>query len=149
MFSLSGHEQDVVPSRGVKIKKYKMSEIILKRIYAYLIDMVVISVPSYIFLFVFWSKFIETQPQNLLSFEICTQFIPFFIYFFFSEMLFSKTLGKHIMKLKVVINKGNKFINVFIRTICRFIPLDLISFLVMKDKILHDHLSNTQVVFCQ
>lgn len=124
-----------------------MSEIILKRIYSYLIDMIVVSVPMYIFIFIFWDKFIATNPRNLLSIALCIQFLPFILYFFLSELFFSCTVGKRIVKLKVITNSAsNRFISILIRTVCRFIPFDLITFLFFKDRLLHDYLSNTKVV---
>lgn len=122
-----------------------MSEIILKRVYAYLIDMVVVSIPMYTLILIFWDGFIASQPKNFLLIVICIQFLPFLLYFFISEYIFSKTVGKHIMKLKLEFS-NNRLISVFVRTVCRLIPLDLISFLLLKDKLLHDYLSKTSVV---
>lgn len=123
-----------------------MSEIILKRMYAYLIDMIIISVPLYIFILIFWEKFITTTPNNFLLNALIIQFVPFFIYFFISESFFGKTIGKKIMDLKVVTDK-NRFISMLIRNISRFIPLDLISFIFFKDQLLHDYLSKTKVIY--
>ena len=75
------------------------------------------------------------------------QFIPAIFYFFISEIYFGKTLGKKIMKLKVVEKESkNKFITFFIRTISRLIPLDLATFLIFENGLLHDRLSKTKVV---
>ncbi len=109
--------------------------------------MIVISVPMYIFIFIFWNKFLSTHPKDLLFIALCIQFLPFLLYFFISEMIFSCTVGKKILKLRVVIDDShNKFISILIRTLCRFIPFDLITFLFFKDYLLHDRLSNTKVV---
>lgn len=124
-----------------------MSEIILKRIYSYLIDMVVICVPMYVFIFAFWDKFISTKPDNLLLIALFIQFVPFVLYFFLSEFFFSLTIGKRILKLRVITNSSkNKFISIFIRIISRLIPFDLITFLFLNNKLLHDHLSETTVI---
>lgn len=123
-----------------------MSEIILKRMYAYLIDMIVISIPLYIFILIFWDKFV-TSPQNMFLFiALIIQFLLFFIYFFISEAFFGKMIGKKIMNLKVVTHK-NRFISMLIRTMGRFIPLDLISFIFFKDQLLHDYISKTKVIY--
>lgn len=123
-----------------------MSEIILKRIYAYLIDMIVISVPLYIFMFAFWEKFTTATPNNFLINALIIQFLPFLIYFFISEAFFEKTIGKKIMNLKVVA-ENNRFVSVLIRTICRLIPFDLVTFIFFKDQLLHDYLSKTKVIY--
>jgi len=46
-----------------------------------------------------------------------------------------------------VIADGNRFIHVLVRTICRLIPLDLVTFIVFKDQLLHDYLSKTKVIY--
>lgn len=123
-----------------------VSKIILKRIYAYLIDIIIISVPMYIFIFIFWNTFIKTHPKDLVVIALGIQFLPFLIYFFISEAFFGNTIGKKIMNLKVV-TENNRFICVLIRTICRLIPLDLITFVFFKDRLLHDYLSKTKVIY--
>ena len=71
----------------------------------------------------------------------------FAAYFIILELLFQKTLGKFITKTKVVKLDGQKpnQSDVIIRTVCRFIPFDQVSFLFMKDGF-HDVLSKTKVI---
>jgi len=122
-----------------------MSQIILKRFYAYLIDILIISIPSYIFILCFWNSFIKDTATKFLLTSAIIQFAPFFLYFLISETFFHKTIGKKIMTLKVVTDK-NRFVSVLLRTICRFIPLDLITFIFCNDQLLHDYMSKTKVV---
>ena len=76
------------------------------------------------------------------------QLISIFIYYFSSEYFFGNTLGKKILKLKIInIKESNKLKQILIRTSARFIPLDGISFLFNKEQNLwHDTLSNTSVI---
>jgi uncharacterized RDD family membrane protein YckC len=100
----------------------------------------------YIFIIAFWDNFIHSHPKNFLFVVLCIQFLPFILYFFISEFIFTTTVGKKIMKLKIEYS-GNKFFVFLIRTISRLIPLDLISFFLLKDdKLLHDYISKTRVV---
>lgn len=73
--------------------------------------------------------------------------VSFAAYFIILELLFQKTLGKFITKTKVVKLDGAKPSqrDIIIRTVCRFIPFDQFSFLLLKDGF-HDVLSKTKVV---
>ena len=123
------------------------TELIKKRIFAYLIDGVVISTPLYIAGIIYWDYILTAHPSQLSKFTLYLQFIPFFLYFFVSEMFFGKTLGKKLMKLKVIqTDYKNKFATIFIRTISRLIPLDLATFLIFENELLHDKISKTKVV---
>ena len=123
------------------------TELIKKRIFAYLIDGLVISTPLYIVGIIYWDYILTAHPSQLSNFALSLQFIPFFLYFFISEMFFDKTLGKKLMKLKVIqTDNKNKFATIFIRTISRLIPLDLATFLIFENELLHDKISKTKVV---
>ncbi len=77
-----------------------------------------------------------------------TGFVVMFIYYSVSETLTGRTLGKLITKTKVVNEIGlcPDFGNILLRTICRFIPFDALSFF-SDDKLgWHDKLSKTKVV---
>ena len=68
-------------------------------------------------------------------------------YYIFMEIKFQKTVGKFITKTKVVKTDGSKPENadIIIRTLCRLIPFDRLSFLFVKNGI-HDFLSTTKVI---
>ena len=79
---------------------------------------------------------------------------PFFLYYFICEFLWGKTLGKKICGTKVVTLDGSKpsAKTVAIRTFCRIIPFNFISFFFTdKDengnmtRMWHDILSHTRV----
>lgn len=72
----------------------------------------------------------------------------FFCYYFFSELLFGKTLGKLITKSTVVSETGEKptMNQIVIRSLCRLIPFDNFSFL-LGERGWHDKFSKTEVEF--
>ena len=73
---------------------------------------------------------------------------PIFMgYYFILEFLTQKTLGKVITKTKVVSMTGSKpsAVQIFIRTICRCIPFEYLSYLISTAG-LHDRLSATRVI---
>lgn len=72
--------------------------------------------------------------------------ILYFLYYFIQEYFFKKTVGKFFTKTTVVLtNNDNLLIKIFIRSISRFIIIDLIS-LFFYEKSLHDFMSKTQTV---
>ena len=84
------------------------------------------------------------EPGILLTYGI--GFSVSIVYYCFFEMMFSKSIGKFITKTKVVTIDGEKpdGQTIFIRTICRIIPFDALSFLGSRGW--HDSLSKTAVV---
>lgn len=73
--------------------------------------------------------------------------VSFFLYYVFMEYKYQKTIGKFLTKTKVVMSDGRKpeLNEIFIRTACRLIPFDRISFLFTRNGF-HDRLSNTTVI---
>ena len=69
-------------------------------------------------------------------------------YYFFMEAGFGQTLGKMITGTKVVDEQGDQpeFSAIGIRSICRLIPFEFISFFGPKTIGWHDSLSKTYVV---
>ncbi|MFY0672140.1 MAG: RDD family protein [Bacteroidia bacterium] len=65
-----------------------------------------------------------------------------FLYYFVLEALFKQTIGK-LHSGAIVISEDNRTKTAFIRTICRFIPLEAFSFFGKKG--LHDSISNSLV----
>lgn len=70
------------------------------------------------------------------------------IHIFLGELLFGRTLGKLVTGTKVVsTNSENlRFIQVFVRTLVRAFPIEMISFLGKNPTGWHDSLSKTMVV---
>ncbi len=72
----------------------------------------------------------------------------YYVYYFVMEYTFGQTIGKIFTKSKVVDvnNKGHpKFIQIFIRTLSRLIPVDFVSYLFNKQGI-HDYFSKTKLI---
>jgi len=82
----------------------------------------------------------EITTMNLVS------IVLFFLYYFIWEALTGRTLGKLISGTIVVNENGEKptASEIFIRTICRFIPFEYFSFL--GERGWHDSISKTYVV---
>lgn len=72
----------------------------------------------------------------------------YFLYYFIFEFTNGLTLGKMITRTKIISlteNKDTSFIQIFVRTLIRFIPIDIISYLFFK-RGLHDWISKTAIV---
>lgn len=70
------------------------------------------------------------------------------IYYNMFEIFTSRTLGKFITKTIVVDENGNKpeYQTIMIRSLCRLIPFDALSFLGATSRGWHDSISRTYVV---
>jgi uncharacterized RDD family membrane protein YckC len=70
------------------------------------------------------------------------------IYYNMFEIFTSRTLGKFITKTIVVDEYGNKpeYQTIMIRSLCRLIPFDALSFLGATSRGWHDSISRTYVV---
>ncbi len=73
-------------------------------------------------------------------------FFFLFLYYFVFELIFQKTPAKFITRTKVVMDDGSKppVGAVFIRTLCRFVPLEILS--GRKEIWWHDRWSETRVI---
>ncbi len=72
----------------------------------------------------------------------------YFLYYFLFEYLRGQTPGKMITRSKVISLKENSdyyFIRIAIRTLMRFIPLDMLSYL-FSYRGLHDWISDTAII---
>lgn len=74
--------------------------------------------------------------------------VMLFLYYFLSEAYFSRTFAKYFTKTIVVTKDGLKpnYKIILLRTLCRFIPLEAITFLGSNVRGLHDFFSDTYVV---
>ena len=113
------------------------------RIINYIID----SVASFGLVFLILTIIQLIFGELIPIFTLALILISFAAYFIILELLFQKTLGKFITKTMVVTLDGQKpnQRDIVIRTVCRFIPFDQFSFLLLKDGF-HDMLSKTKVI---
>ncbi|UPL48263.1 RDD family protein [Hymenobacter sublimis] len=72
-----------------------------------------------------------------------------FVYYLATEYFFQRSLGKFLTHTLVVNRQDERpsLAAVFLRTLCRFIPLEPASLLLNKKRTWHDMLSGTKVVF--
>ncbi len=94
-------------------------------------------------------------PEALFIFEIEDTLVEYFlgfvlgmIYYTTFEALTGRTIAKYITRTKVVTVDGEKpdFMTIFIRSMCRFVPFDPLSFLFSEETGWHDRWSETVVV---
>ncbi|REH00050.1 RDD family protein [Flavobacterium aquicola] len=107
------------------------------------------------FIFFIFYVIVGSIFQAIFQFDVNKNFlftwllmvITFVFYYSFVEYHFQKTFGKYITKTKVVTINGEKpsLNDIIVRSFCRLIPFDRMSFLFIKNGF-HDGLSNTRVV---
>jgi uncharacterized RDD family membrane protein YckC len=115
----------------------------------FLIDSIVFALLSYIIVSCLVKYHTAFQVYNV-HFLRFTAFLIYFLYYFLFETAFSTTPGKLITKSKLVVNNTflkPSILNIFVRTICRFIPLEAFSiFFTRNNLVWHDILSKTIVI---
>ena len=129
---------EVILIKNTEILPRKIDNIIAskwKRFYNYLIDLFVISMICYPFIY----DLDNVRQLNLLIYSI------FLLYYLIMEGVFRTTIGKLITNTRVVNFDGSRAENIFIRTICRFIPFETLSFLFSTNG-WHDSISKTIVI---
>jgi len=87
----------------------------------------------------------EIEKKYDLSFTV---FIVIFFYYLIFESLFNTTVGKLITRTSLTQINGDTilFRQILIRTVCRFIPFEQLSFLTKRPLGWHDSISETRVV---
>lgn len=72
----------------------------------------------------------------------------YFLFFALTEYLFGRSFGHMICNARIVDHYGNKptFKQTIVRTLCRFIPFDGLSFLSEGNGGWHDRISKTYVI---
>ncbi|MBI9060103.1 MAG: RDD family protein [Labilibaculum sp.] len=71
-----------------------------------------------------------------------------FLYYLTFESIFKTTLGKLITRTKIIRqdNEEVNFVDILLRTLCRFIPFEQLSFLAEKPAGWHDKISETRII---
>jgi uncharacterized RDD family membrane protein YckC len=94
--------------------------------------------------------YILTKLENNKLFDYSLRVVVIMVYFVVSEALTGRTLAKFITRTKVVTEEGEKpgFQTIFIRSLCRLVPLDNFSFLWAETTGWHDRWSKTIVIDC-
>jgi hypothetical protein len=94
-------------------------------------------------------KPIQVNGSEAIVVKIFYYLIIKFLYFLIFESITGRTPAKFITRTIVITTTCKKptFYHIFIRTICRFIPLEPLSFLGDEPTGWHDELSKTVVIF--
>lgn len=87
--------------------------------------------------------------RNLINQENAkwVSIVGYFLYYFLFEYIKGQTIGKIITKSVVVSQTGNRnnfFVQILGRTLMRFIPIDILSYLFSPNG-LHDRISKTAI----
>ena len=108
------------------------------------------------FILMFFNQFIEVDTSYIDSdgtegdwIGLAILLPTYWFYYIFMEYKFQKTIGKFVTKTKVVhkVENGLRLKTIIIRTICRNIPFEYLSFFKLEYGV-HDLLSNTTVEKC-
>lgn len=132
-------------TKGKEINAGKVSSWI--RLIHFIIDGVAFLLTAFV-LSIFLDLFLPAMDQeSMVLLGNGLFFASFFLYYVFMEYKYQKTLGKFLTNTKVVMRNGEKpkISEIFIRTVCRLVPLDGFSFLFTRTG-LHDRFSNTIVI---
>ncbi len=126
-----------------------------KRFANFLLDLIFYFAFSIVFGMVLGILLVILAPDSLYIFDEDNKlvnyllgFIAGMIYFTTLEYYTGRTIAKYITKTKVVTENGEKpkLKTVLIRSACRFIPFEQLSFFSSTKSGLHDVLSKTMVV---
>jgi uncharacterized RDD family membrane protein YckC len=124
----------------------------LKRLVNFLIDSLIIGILSIVVFYILSYVFIKLNllssigEREIISIDIFLLIIAF-MYYFISESMLGRTVGKYITGTKLVNAKGDipSVLSIFLRTIIRLIPLDSITYL-FDSVVWHDKYSSTYLV---
>lgn len=108
-------------------------------------DVILISALYVLMIILLYSIFDIEQSLDL---NVALYSLIYLVYYLIFESIYASTPVK-LKNARIVDMKGNQpsFFRVLLRTFCRFIPFDSVSFLFLKrGRGLHDILSGTQVV---
>jgi len=116
----------------------------LVRFVHFIVDMIVVSLLT---LVLFYVLVFFTTDQLVVILGNLSLATGFFGYYIFMETKYQKTIGKFITKTKVITKDGAtpKSVDIVIRTFCRLIPFDHISYLFTANGI-HDRFSDTMLI---
>lgn len=115
---------------------------ILRRLFAFYFDAFISLIITLIIIYIL--SLLGVKPLGIHP--TLYQLLILMLYLFFCEYFFNKTLGKKILGLKIIVKNSTTIKNIFIRTISRLIPFDMISiFFTSKNLMWHDKFSNTKV----
>jgi uncharacterized RDD family membrane protein YckC len=126
-----------------------------KRLANYLLDTFCVLILGFLFI-AYWGFLMSIFfPNSRILYSLDNTFIVYLLFYFVMMIYYStieaitgRTIAKYITKTKVVNEEGKKpgYGTILIRTLCRLIPFDPLSFLLSDDSGWHDKLSQTKVI---
>jgi uncharacterized RDD family membrane protein YckC len=133
-----------------KAGKIEFSEVasLPTRIINYVVDTIIIDLVFYML----YKPFISIITSENLALYLFLGFIFSFMYYFLFEYFLQKTPGKYITRTKVFMTDRSKPTSklVALRTLCRYIPLEVLSFIGSRSRETtwwHDRWFNIRVVY--
>ncbi len=126
-----------------------------KRFANYFLDFVFIIILSVLFMAYFGILIAIFFPDSYSFYSADNKVVAYLVYYFIVLVYYStieamtgRSIGKYITKTKVVNEQGKKpgYGTILIRTLCRFIPFEPLSFLGSDDSGWHDRISKTRVI---
>jgi uncharacterized RDD family membrane protein YckC len=145
-----GHNLSNNPDKQKNVNSIRKVEVTSssKRLINFLLDNIIGAVGSiFILAFIFGLLGLTTGYEDD-SFWTLWGGVAIFLYFFLCEFFWGKTLGKVFTRTRVVMESGEKptIGAIFIRTLVRFIPLEIFSFSGSYPVGWHDSVSKTLVI---
>ena len=151
-------DSEVIEQLKLKVIENEVSDKMAsqgKRFLNYLLDLVFIMIFIFAFYLIFLIILTIVAPSIVSDIEegnkllqYLVSFIVSMIYYTSFEAVTGKSIAKYITKTKVVTEIGEKpnFKVIVVRSLCRFIPLEALSFLFNDGSGWHDTISNTKVI---
>lgn len=115
------------------------------RVINFLVDTAIIFIITYIVnsIWVFYALYYHVFYLQFSYIFLLVQFV----YYFFFELIFSRTPGKWLSYSRVVNKTGGRpsFLQILLRSLTRLLPIDCF-FIPFVENTLHDYISKTEVV---
>ena len=143
-FDDSKERENYVDDSVVKIEK-RLANFLIDLVIIYAVQIIVVTASYYMWGFL---GLIDMNQENPLGgIGVLGNIAIYFAYYILLEVNFGQTVGKMLTKSIVVDKTGEKVSwgEITIRTLCRFIPFEWISYLGNPIG-LHDSLSKTRVI---
>lgn len=145
MFQNNIHvSQDVLATKGIRFANYIVDNIV-QLFLGFVVGVAIALFSELTESYAIYDTIIESDNKLI---DYLFGYIIAFIYYTTIESLTGKSIGKFVTNTKVVTHQGLKpsFDTILIRSLCRLIPFDALSFLGTEGKGWHDSLSKTYVV---
>jgi uncharacterized RDD family membrane protein YckC len=134
-------------TKETKLFQRRIGTFIIDMLFIYLFRLIILYAVSLIILAV---QAIIRKPiiSDIAAFTFLVSIFVFFGYYIITEKRSGQTIGKYITQTKVITKKGVKltYPQLFLRTACRLLPFEFLSFFSSDVQGLHDKISNTKVI---